>query len=311
MNVRCGYRRIVLIVAGLAGVFGLVAGIASVAEQAGEFSGLVGVILCLMLLVLAPSLSFACTGIVLWFGGLGICHLVMWVVYGFDGKPDSHPWMDEHIFGWVVHGFGGKPDSVAGSQTPPWARVKVGNCLRLAAIGLVGISSVIGAGMFLEATAGRDKAAKDTAPPPPVDTLLSEISVDKVELYDCRLDSIGAMSGFIKNASPDMLKEVDAHVIVRNSRKDIIFQGSVTLRCEVPPGEARPFSYGNAVPPQNLPDACNRNFEWTWECYKVAARGPSLTCLEDIPETPKGQKKRTYTTAELDTMEKDRPNQTR
>ena len=163
MDLRRGYRRIVLILAVLAGVSGLVAGIATVAEQAGEFSGLVGVILCLISPCIAPpSLSFACTGIVLWFGGLGMCRLVMWVAHGFDGKPDSH----------------------AGVQTPPWARVKVGNCLRLVAIGLVGVASFIGAGMFLEATAGREKEPEDTAPPPPAETVLSDISVDKVELND-------------------------------------------------------------------------------------------------------------------------------
>jgi len=283
MNIERGYRRIVLILAVLAGISGLVAGIAAVAERAEHSSGPADVVLCLVLLVLAPSFAFGGTAVVLWLGGLGICRSVTWVVRGFDGKPDVE----------------------AGSQTPPWARVKVGNCLRLAAIVLTGIASFIGAGMLLEATTGREKAPKDTAPPPSADTVLSEISVDKIELYDCALNSVGAMSGFIKNASRDMLKEVDTHVVVRNSRKDIIFQGCVTLRCEVPPGEARPFSYGNAVPPQNLPDTCNRKFEWTWQCYKVAVRGSPLIRLEDVPETAKGQKKHTFTTAELDAMEKD------
>jgi len=284
MNIEHGYRRIVLVLAVPAGVFGLLAGIAAVAEQAGEFSGVVGVILCLILLALAPAFSFACTGIVLWFGGLGVCRLVMWIVRGFDGKPDAG----------------------AGSQTPPWAKVKLRNCLKLVAIGLVAIASFIGAGMFLEATAGRDNALKDTVPPPPAAIVLSEISVDKVELYDCTLNSIGTMSGFIKNASRDILEEVDTHVVVRNSRKDIIFEGCVTVKHEVPPGEARPFYYGNAAPPQNLPDIYDRKFEWTWECHKVAARGTKSPDIWDeaAKEIAKEHKKRTFTTAELDAMEK-------
>ena len=178
-----------------------------------------------------------------------MCRLVMWVAHGFDGKPDSH----------------------AGVQTPPWARVKVGNCLRLVAIGLVGVASFIGAGMFLEATAGREKEPEDTAPPPPAETVLSDISVDKVELYDLALNSIGTMSGFIKNASRDVLEEVDTRIVVRNSRKDIIFRAR-HAQTRSPARRGKTFFLWERRASSESPDTYNRKFEWTWECH-ISCRG--------------------------------------
>ena len=87
------------------------------------------------------------------------------------------------------------------------------------------------------------------------------------------------------------------------------------------------------MPPQNLPDAYNRKFEWTWECHNIAARGRPKTSDNDgfarwqqenaavaarstkppdiwdeaAKEIAKEQKKRTFTTAELDAMEKGTP----
>jgi hypothetical protein len=117
--------------------------------------------------------------------------------------------------------------------------------------------------------------------------------IKDVDAYDLSLDSRGVVEGFIKNGSRDMLTEVDTHVVIRNVRKDIIFQGNVTLRCDVPPGEARHFSY-SVVPPQNILWKYDTRGRWTlegsWELYKVAARGTrSPDVFDDVGFVPDDQ----------------------
>jgi hypothetical protein len=108
---------------------------------------------------------------------------------------------------------------------------------------------------------------------------LCEIATEDVDGYDLSLDIGGTLEGFIKNGSTRVLREVDAHIVVRNARKDIVFQSQITIRCDIPPGEARHFSHRNAVPSQSISCKYNPNGreEWTlegsFETYMVAARG--------------------------------------
>jgi predicted MFS family arabinose efflux permease len=90
MNFRQGYRRIVLVLAGVAGLVGMVAGVSLTLEESLTSEGpAIAVLRIVGGLVLIPCAASLYTGLLLWFGGLGICRLIAWVANGFRADPDS------------------------------------------------------------------------------------------------------------------------------------------------------------------------------------------------------------------------------
>ncbi len=264
VDLRNGYRRIALIVAVVAGIVGTGVGVGLSAEEAHTMP----VWAIILTLVAWPSFAFAAAFCLLWFGGLTIAQLSVWVIRGFTGESHVEPSGRRGVFQDV------KPRRVA----------------LLLALSLP--TFVVGAICLWMLTdpPGKRPVRKPPKPSPTPSVTLCELPTDQIEGYDWTLDSGGTLFGFIKNDSKARLEQVEVRIIVRNSREDILFRGSRTIRCKIPPGEARHFSHRGAVPSISLPNPSDQRsqWEWKWGWRLVAALGQGEVAedldIESIPD---------------------------